>query len=169
MTALDNPLLDPNTPLKTMLKYYDIILTSFYGVEIMLKFFILFSNRKGNYINQFFFDPYNYLLVLSFISSILSLIFPDIFSFLKGIETCRILEIAKYMKSLDIILRSLVKSIPTLINLIIFSFIIYIFLALIPLKYLKGTYSICTNLDDNYLKLVYLRSDCLDYGGDWIN
>ena len=63
-----------------------------------------------------------------------------------------------------------------IIKLFILSITIFIFIALIPLKYLKGSMYSCVNLDKELtenLEFIHehikYKSDCFDFGGDWVN
>lgn len=42
-------------------------------------------------------------------------------------------------------------------------------MALFPLKYLKGKFYKCVNMDADIASNIITKWDCFDYGGDWIN
>lgn len=88
----------------------------------------------------------------------------------KAIKIIRVIEISKKIKSLKIIIISLYKSIPMLINLIIFTFVMFLCIALFPFKYLKGALYSCKNIEEeSILEHISTKSQCFDYGGDYIN
>ena len=53
-----------------------------------------------------------------------------------------------------------------IVNLLLLSLAIFIFLGLIPLKYLKGKFYKCVSFGD---AVITTKWDCFDYGGDWVN
>ena len=64
------------------------------------------------------------------------------------------------------VLTSLGKSVPLIINLIMFTLAYLITQSLIPLKYLKGQFYSCKSMSEE--SLVKTSIDCYDQGGDWI-
>lgn len=71
-------------------------------------------------------------------------------------------------EGLKLVLVSLGRSKLLILKLIIFAFSYLTCYSLWSVKFLKGTYRRCVNMDDSVVDLVHTRLDCYDYGGDWI-
>ncbi len=86
----------------------------------------------------------------------------------KALRVIRILTLSKVNKALKTMVKSLTLSMPTILNLVIFAFSLILILALVPMKYLKGKYYKCYNLDSSVSEFVITKEDCFDLGGNWI-
>jgi hypothetical protein len=79
--------------------------------------------------------------------------------------------------SINIIIRSIIKSVPSIFNLIILELVFLFAFAVINVSFFRGTFYSCDKsfIPSTFSSLgayhdkVVTSTDCLDYGGDWTN
>ena len=79
--------------------------------------------------------------------------------------------------SINIIIRSIIKSVPSIFNLIILELVVLFAFAVINVSFFRGSFYSCdmSSVPSTLALLgtlqakVVTATDCLDYGGDWTN
>lgn len=88
---------------------------------------------------------------------------------MKVFRTIRILKIGQRNAGIRVATQALISAFPNIIRLLVFSFIFILGFALYGMRYLKGRYYFCASMELEFLeKFVKEKSDCMDYGGDWV-
>ena len=85
-----------------------------------------------------------------------------------SLRAIRILRMIKYFKGLQLSISSLFESFNEIMKLIIFYFIFLLFFGLIGVKFFKGGFYYC-NIEMKNKFNIKNKTDCFDYGGDWLN
>lgn len=93
-----------------------------------------------------------------------------IFYRIEKIRTLRVFLLLKIRYDANwemrIMIRSLLRLMPKLIQLIVYSLLMYYFFALLLCKFYKNDSYYCDNPSGN--GLIETRDDCLNWGGDWV-
>lgn len=118
LMALDSPILDQKSALKKGIHDAEIVFTTIYGVEIIIKAIACGLFKRGGY----FRDPKNLIDFLLFLLNIAGFLLTSSLGFLNALRAFHIVVLTKYFESLRIILISLYKSIPNLFKLLFFAF-----------------------------------------------
>ncbi|KRX06412.1 hypothetical protein PPERSA_05025 [Pseudocohnilembus persalinus] len=167
MNALDNPLSNPDKAYKQILKNLDYIVTFIYTVEAIIKI-IAYRFIVGRF--AYIRDAWNCIDFCVLLISLSSYGTDNGLGIFKALRALRLLKISQYLSGLKLVMISLGKSAKMLFHLCIFAFAVSLVVGLIPVKFLKGSYYYCTNLDDSVNSdFIVTKYDCLDFGGDWIN
>ena len=87
------------------------------------------------------------------------------------LRVLRPLRVLKRNLGLKIQVVSLLKSIPSIANLLIISSLILMIFGIQAVAMLKGTFYYCSvdNVPEYAVAGIKTKWDCFDYGGDWIN
>ena len=129
LLTLDNPNMDTNGQLATVLGYFDYILTVLFTLECMINIILygFLCNGKGSYAR----DPWNIMDLIIVFFSIFTLILAgqggDDLSILKIFRMLRVLRPLRFLKrnlGLKIQVISLMNAIPGIINLLVIAMLI---------------------------------------------
>lgn len=144
LLALDDPFRDPESYYSKVLRTMDIIITSIYCLEALLKIVASgFIFGEKSYLK----DGWNAIDFLSLIISLQSFIFNLNLSYLKGVRSIRVFKLSGRFKGLRLVLISLIKARYQILKLIIFAFSFFFVIAIIPNQYFKGKFYRCVNFD----------------------
>ena len=172
--ALDRPMMDPSSRERVIIRMIDLALTLAFSVECSIKIiaygFLL--NGQHSYLRSLV----NCLDFFVVIAGLLS--FDDTFS--ESLDALRILRITRVLRplrliarseGLKIVINSIVASLPSLLRLVVVNGTFLFVFATIVMNSLKGKLHHCnhTNIELDSQALIQTKSDCLDYGGDWVN
>ena len=155
LLTLDNPNMDENGDLATVLGYFDYVLTTLFTLECLINV-ILFGflcNGKTSYAR----DPWNVMDLLIVFFSIFTIILSgqggaDL-SILKVFRMLRVLRPLRFLKrnlGLKIQVVSLMNAVPGIVNLLLISILILMIFGIQAVGLLKGTFYYCdfTNVPD---------------------
>lgn len=175
---LDNPLNDPNSGLVTFLAYSDIVLTSFFLMESLLKIisFGLIANGDQSYLRT----GWNIMDALVVVLSLISIAFTSnklkIVKILRLLRVLRPLRVISRNKGLKIGIQALFMAIPSLINVVIVSLLFFLIFGIIGVNYFKGAFFSCY-FDISYGDAwqpggwiegeIVTKFDCINWGGTW--
>lgn len=168
LLALEDPLKD-NT--NFVLALIDLVITIIFVVEALLKIIALgfIINGEFSYLRQ----SGNILDFTVIIFSLLALTSSDNSAF----ATIKILRVLKVLRPLRLIARNeglkiainaLILSIPQILNLVIVCTIFFLLFGIFGVNQFKGSFYYC-DVGQEYLDSVFTRTDCFDYGGNWVN
>ena len=164
--ALDSPLTDPASPIKTAVYWMDIITTTVFLAEAFLKVvtFGFIINGDSSYLMQ----PWNILDFVIIVFSILAMTpLSDNLRTVKIFRVFRILRLIGRNEKLRVALRALFLAIPNVANVTIIMILFFIIFGVIAVSYFKGKLFYCNNSMPVFN--VSSKWDCLNGGGDWFN
>eukprot|EP00347_Sterkiella_histriomuscorum_P005312 403357086 len=178
LLALDNPLNDPDGSLVLVLYYTDLIFTTLFVIESILKIITLglIINGSQSYLRNLW-NIADFSIV---IISVLSIFYTNSrFNSIKAIRMLRVLRplrIISRNQGLKVAVSALLMALPNILNVIIISLLFYVIFGIIGINYFKGSFFSCYT-DNSYtsshrkiiLQNVYDKFDCLNYGGIWVN
>lgn len=166
-----NPLEDPNSEFNQVLFYTDVVVLFIYFFELSLKIIAygFFFNGELSFMRDF----YNFLDFLLLVLTTLGTIDAKIQLFqntnLRVWRSLRLLKTLRFSEGLRMATETLFQSIPQVLQLFAFFSMFFLVFSVIGIKGLKGAYHHCTGLDSGFIRnRVHERSDCLDWGGNWI-
>jgi len=142
--AVDNPLLDPQTNLVKILQVCDVLFTSIFVVELIIKVLAhgLFF-EKGAYLH----DGWNLLDFVVVLVSILSLASVGPGNSLKPLRTLRVLRplrMVKRLPELKVVVDALLLSFPSVADVAVLCALFFLIFASFGVNFLKGTFYHCS-------------------------
>ena len=171
--ALEEPLEDPKSNKLKVIKNIDKVTTTIFTIEAVLKIiahgFIL--NGKKSYLR----NSWNILDFIIVVSALLSLTSDSDIGFFKVLRILRVLRplrLITRVKGLKLVIGSLMKAVPRIINLqMVVLFFMYTF-AILMTTLFSGKSDSCSLSHSNLSKtqrefLIKTKWDCLNYGGEW--
>ena len=162
----ENPYKNPNSNFNYILYYLDVFMTIIYFFEMFIQvvaFGLIFG--KNSYFQRTLWNVFDFsILIISIIS-----IFNSSLKVIKILRALRILKMVEKNPGLKLITNTLFKVIPNLLRLMIFSLVFFFIYGIFAMKYLKGSFYHCVNLNSKFSKFIINKNDCFDFGGDWIN
>lgn len=162
--AFKDPYLPPDSENNTIVKNFQIAFFVFFLIEFLLKLvsygFLLNGPRSCMRKYEDLLDFF--LLILNFYE-----FSTGKYSNFKSLRMLKFFFIGPYKKSLRIVTKTLVLCIPNLIKIGIITVYIMFFFSFFAVKILKDRLYMCTNINFEDL-IIDTKSDCFDYGGDWI-
>lgn len=166
--ALDNPLTAPDSSIVTILRWVDIILTSLFLLEVVLKVIT----------HGLFFAPDAYLKdnwnVMDFVITAVAV--PGLLGgtskikFLKTLRTFRALRPLRLINrnpGLKLVVSSLFASVPQIVNVLLVCFLLFISFSIVAVNNLKGKFLAC--MGSNFDALSSQQQDLLTYPRIWTN
>ncbi|CEM21952.1 unnamed protein product [Vitrella brassicaformis CCMP3155] len=154
--AWDNPLDDPDDPEQWFLFYFNIVMTFIFTVEFMLKTVANgFCFAKNAYLR----DAWNWLdffIVADLANQESKLTGKDSqgdnsLSSLKSLRAFRALRPLRLIsrnESLRLVVNTLLQSVPSLLNVLLVSVILYLIFAILGVNYFKGAFGYCDGIED---------------------
>jgi hypothetical protein len=142
--AIDNPLLDPQTNLVKILQVCDVLFTSMFVGELIIKVLAqgLFL-EKGAYLR----DGWNLLDFVVVLVSILSLASVGPGNSLKPLRTLRVLRplrMVKRLPELKVVVDALLLSFPSVADVAVLCALFFLIFASFGVNFLKGTFYHCS-------------------------
>ena len=152
--AIDNPLNDPDGDLARVLNIVDIVITSLFICESLIKIIVygLLFNGEESYLRV----SWNIMDFLIIIFSLISIIFSSLnIEFIKVIRMLRVLRPLRLISrndGLKIAVISLINAIPSIINALVIAILFFILFAIFGTTYFKGRFYYCLkdNITDFY-------------------
>lgn len=145
---------------------FEIFIFSIFFIEFLLKIiaFGFLLNGKQSYI-------LNGGNILDFSMIILNII-EQIYGFSSNYKSLRMLKfffMGPYKRSLKLVSKTMVVSLPNLIKISLITIYIMYFFTFFAVKYFKNAYYYC-NIGSTHGHIVVLNKyECYDNGGDWLN
>lgn len=176
LLILDNPNIDPEGELATVLNNFDIVLTSLFTLECLINvtLFGFICNGKTSYAR----DPWNVMDIVIVVFSIVTIVLAgqggvDL-SILKIFRMLRVLRPLRFLKrnfGLKIQVISLMNAIPGIFNLMMISGLVLVLFGIQAVGLLKGKLFFCetVNVPDYLTGEIKNKWDCINYGGEWVN
>ena len=166
---IDDPFEAPNSNYNYNLFAFDMFFFCFFFCETLMKCiaFGFYMNGPHSYFkNNFNFFDFA-LTVLTFVGTLekqlnfskLNLMFLRAFRFIK---------VCYFSEGIKTYVNILIMSIPEILRVLLFYFINLLFFGAIAVKLFKGGFYYCNN-DSIQENLIKTKSECFDYGGDWMN
>lgn len=149
--AVDNPLSDPDGGLSQVLNIVDIVITSFFICESLMKIIVfgLLFNGEESYLRV----SWNIMDFIIIIFSLISIIFSSFnIEFIKVIRMLRVLRPLRLISrndGLKIAVISLINAVPSIINALVIAILFFILFAIFGTTYFKGRFYYC--LKDNII------------------
>jgi hypothetical protein len=166
---IDDPFQAPNSKYNFNLFAIDIAFFGFFFCEIFAKCIVygVFLNGPDSYLkNDLNFLDFCLTLV-NFIGTLEEQInFSPIN--LKFLRACRFIKICYFSQGIKTYAHILIMSIPEILRVLFFYFTNLLFFGAIAVRLFKGGFYYCSKVD-NYLSLIKRKSECFDFGGDWLN
>lgn len=145
LLALDNPLNDPNSNLVAFLSIADIVLTSFFIFEAVLKIISFGFLLNGS--NSYLRNGWNIIDFTVVIISIISMcITSDKLKIVKIIRLLRVLRPLRVIsrnKGLKIGIQALFMAVPSLFNVLVIAMLFFMICGIVGVNYFKGTLYSC--------------------------
>lgn len=166
--TLDSPNQDPNSSVRVAIYWIDLLTTTMFLLEAILKNFAFgfLFNGKWSYLKQ----PWNIIDFSIILISLLSMTpLPDSLRSFKVFRILRLLRLISHNEELKVAIRALFLAIPNVANVTIIMTLFFLIFGIIGVSYFKGKLFSCQSADNDLSDLVYSKWDCLSSGGEWIN
>lgn len=168
---MSSPFDSPNSVHQSALRIMDIFIVSLLFFEILLKIISTGLILNGN--SSYLFSLWNIVELIVFILNLLGVIY-DFYPFTKmrihWVRALRLLHVIGKISRLKIIVQTLLQSLPQLFNLLIFTFLMIYFFALIANKFLNQAVYFCSlPFPVENHAAIFDQNECFDYGGDWVS
>ena len=172
--ALGGPLLDPASMQYIIIWTLDLILNAFFTIEFILKIIAYGALINGH--DSYFRSVSNYLDFVLVLSALVSYS-PNVSDFFRTLKILRALRVLRPLRMIEkneglkIVIDSILASLPAVLNLLIVNAIFFLVFGIFGVNYLKGMLFSCNlnNVDNSLQNLIVTKTDCMDYGGDWVN
>lgn len=167
LLAMENPLNNPESSFNQVLFYLDVVFTSCFGLECLIKIvsYGFFFNGEESYLKS----SYNCLDFFIVIISVFSLSFQNAnLGFLKILRLLRILRPLRVIsrnEGLKVALSALFMAMPNIANVSIVSGLFMLIFSIIGVFYFNGTFYRC----DYYIPTeeIVHKWQCINLGGMW--
>ena len=158
LVALNDPFQPIDSTYNRNLKLLDIPVLIIFLFEILV---LSITEKKGLFQEKTIFRlGICVVYIIYFISDI---------HILKIFVTLRFILIIQFYKGLRKAVMALLYSLWDIFQLLVFFFLFILLFAAIGVKLHKGAFTKCQNLSEEDLEKIQTKTDCLDFGGDWIN
>ena len=145
LLTLENPLDNPDGMKITVIKYLDIVATSFFVLEMVLKVitFGFIFNGKESYLRSL----WNILDLVTVLFSLLSIILTN--SSLKVLKVFRMVRVLRPLRvisrneGLRVAVLSLLNSVTGILNIFVISMLFFLLFGILGINYFKGAFFYC--------------------------
>ena len=170
LMAADDPLSDSNSGFNLFLIIFDYVLGSVWIFDLLVNFIVfgVYLNGRNSYLKVGW-NFMDFLVSILFILSLGQLVGSEVGS-LKSLRMTRILRTLRLIsrsEGLKLTINSFLRSLPSYMNLVLLVVCFFFMYAVFLVANFKGTFFKCS-LEDNNI-VIETKSDCFDYGGDWLN
>jgi len=174
LLTLESPLDDPNGERGKILASIDVVVSTIFTIELLLKVVVygFVINGPDSYLH----NPWNVMDFIIVIFSLISIVFSEgvdlgIIKVLRMLRVLRPLRMISRNPGLRIAVESLINAIPDIGNVLVVSLLFLLLFAILGTNFYKGVFFKChtVNIPDNFLPEIKDKFDCLDFGGEWIN
>jgi hypothetical protein len=170
---IENPFEPQTTTPWQIIIYIDILITIVYAIEAVLKILACgFVLGSETYLLR---DYWNILDFIVFVVSLIGAIPQEdgtlIRSF-KVIRAIRFIKIGRRLPSIRVATTAMLAASHNIFRILIFSMCFLIMFGLFGMTFLKNSFYYCVKIsefsEEEMHELIHHKSDCFDYGGDWI-
>jgi hypothetical protein len=173
LLTLENPLDDPAGQKAENLYNIDLVISTIFTIELMLKVVMNGFLMCGP--NSYIRNTWNILdfIIVSF--SIVSLSAKGVnLKFIKILRMLRVLRPLRMIsrnEGLKVAVLCLINSMPGIGNVMVISLLFFLLFGIFGLTYFKGTFFNCVmdNIPETMMDLVDDRWFCTNLGGEWVN
>jgi hypothetical protein len=173
LLIFENPLHDPNGTKAKVLYVFDIVMTTLFSLEMVLK--VIVTGFLFNGKNSYMLDNWCQLDFLIVIISIINLSVTSAdLAFLKILRLVRVLRPLRMISrnpGLKIAVMSILYAFPPIKNVLVVSLLFLLLFAILFTTFFKGLFYRCdmSHIPDQLQIEINDKYFCLDYGGDWVN
>ena len=165
LLAVNDPLSDPTSSLNTCLYAFDMLISTIFLTEMIIKtcVFGFIFNGKTSYLRNGW-NVFDFIISFFCVFATLQALETNL-SALKSLRLARILKALRLIPSsegLKLTINSFLRALPTLFNLILLVFSFFYICSVFLVNNFKGAFHYCTIGS-------YDKTDCFDVGGDWVN
>lgn len=163
--ALNGPRVDPSGELMYILWWIDVISTSIFTFEALLKMIALglILNGEGSYLRKGE-NVLDFLVILGSMAALTPL--PDS---MQTIKVLRIMRLINKNEGLRLGVRALIRAIPNVLNVTVIMLLFFLIFGVILVSQFKGTFYNCTSDAQTQVLTINTKWDCLNAGGIWYN
>ena len=173
LLTLENPLDDPDGKKNSTLAKIDIVISTIFTIELLLKVAVygFIINGPESYI----LNPWNIMDFIIVCFSLISIIFSEvdlgIIKVLRMLRVLRPLRMISRNPGLRIAVQSLINAIPDIGNVLVVSLLFLLLFAILGTNFYKGTFFSChtENIPEHLHDKITDKFDCQDFGGEWVN
>lgn len=170
LMAVDDPLSDSNSGFNLFLFIFDYILGAVWIFDLIANFIVfgVYLNGRNSYL-KIGWNFMDFLVSILFILSLGQLVGSEVGS-LKSLRMTRILRTMRLIsrsEGLKLTINSFLRSLPSYMNLVLLVVCFFFMYAVFLVANFKGTFFQCRLVDIDIV--IETKSDCFDYGGDWLN
>ena len=176
--GIENPLNDPNSTLFKVLYILDVVTTSIFTIELLVK--VIAQGLLLNGKQSFLLDLWNILDFVVVVISIVSVSLPQDGVNLSALKILRMgrlfrpLRVISRNEGLKISMQALMVSVPTILKLLMIVGLFFIIFAIMGITLFKGEFQFCDTslligLSTEQLNsgMIKDETDCINYGGEW--
>ena len=167
--GMDHPLIDTESPYKSMLYYCDLAFSLVFGLESFLKIiaFGFILNKNQSYL----YNPWNIMdfviVVLSYVALIGDMSGLKVMKSVRMLRILRPLRMISKNEGLKLAVLCLFNSIKGILNALIISVCTFALYGLFGITFFKGQFFSCVS--SPLSSDVSTKWDCLNSGGEWVN
>ena len=173
LLTLENPMDNPKGNKIVILKYFDIVLTTIFTIESLLKIFVfgMLFNGPKSYLRS----AWNIMDFVIVVFAIISLSASNVnFKFIKALRMLRVLRPLRMVsrnQGLKVAVQSLINAVPGIGNVMVISLLFLMLFGILGTNFFKGKFRYCdkSNVPSHLQTKIVTMYDCFDYGGEWKN
>lgn len=143
--AMDSPLIDPNSGQTQALLIVDIITTTIFAIECLLKIIALGFLFNGH--TSYLRNVWNITDFVIIVFSILSLTpLSDALHIIKMFRVFRVFRLISRNESLQVGVHALINALPNIISIMIIMMLFFLIFGIFNVSFFKGKFFYCENL-----------------------
>lgn len=151
--------------------YIDLVILIIFIIEMYINCIAwgFLFNGKNSYLRRSGWNILNLAIIIyGLVALIQRLLFEAHTQESRLIRVVRLVRVFLFNKGLRIALISTIKSLKHLFRLTIILLIVLFFCSAFFEKFLKGEMYYCDNVSEELLETLRTKTDCFDYGGNWV-
>ena len=166
---IENPFEPHTTTLWEVIISIDIAITTIYGIEVIMKI-LAFGLILGpeTYLLRDYWNIFDFIIFLFSLSGTIPHGDSIKIGSIKIIRALRLIKIGRKLPSIRVATTAMFAALPNLLRILVFSIFILLMFGLFGMTFLKNSFYYCTTIEEELHLYIHHKSDCFDYGGDWI-
>lgn len=174
LLTFESPFMDPNGDLAKNLDVIDFWVTMIFTFEMTTKIlsYGLIANGKDSYLN----NPWNILdfIIVTFSLLLILLHNNELGGSVKIVRMMRILRPLRMINrnpGMKLVVISMINAVADLGSVLVISSLFLMLFAILGTNLFKGTFFRChmENIPEVFHDRIFDKTDCMNYGGEWIN
>jgi hypothetical protein len=174
LLTFESPFMDPNGDLAKNLDVIDFWVTMIFTFEMTTKIlsYGLIANGKDSYLN----NPWNILdfMIVTFSLLLILLHNNELGGSVKIVRMMRILRPLRMINrnpGMKLVVISMINAVADLGSFLVISTLFLMLFAILGTNLFKGTFFRChmENIPEVFHDRIFDKTDCMNYGGEWIN